>query len=453
MTAESTSTAALEEVRVFTAATGVVDTTDGRSVHPDPWWAVDGSGRVVDTGHGERPARWDGALVRDLGRSLVVPGMINAHSHAFQRAIRGRTHRRGAHDPSSFWSWRTQMYTAANALTPARIYEDTRACYREMLAAGITCVGEFHYVHHQPDGRPYDDPNELSMQVIAAARDVGIKLVLLEVLYLASGIGEPPLPEQRRFCDGDVDAYLARCDALRPHLGGGVRLGLAPHSVRAVPARALAAVADYAAHHDLVVHAHVSEQVAENEACRAALGRSPVAVFHEAGLCDRPRTFTAVHAIHVDDADRTMLASQHVCACPTTEADLGDGTILAGALRRAGVTVALGSDSNSIIDLVTEARSLELHERLATQRRLCVAHGDERPAGVLLDAATVGGGSALGDAALGRLGVGDSFDAVVFDRGHRALADVDDAHLLDALMLAGSAAPVREVFIDGSERL
>lgn len=436
--------------RILRAAAGVLDAEEGREFVTDPWWALDERGRIVALGHGPVQG-FDGVMTRDLGRSVVLPGMVNAHSHAFQRSIRGRTHRRGAHDPSSFWSWRTQMYEAANSLTPSRLYDVTKACFREMLRAGITCVGEFHYVHHDVDGSPYDDVNLLSKQIIAAADEVGIRLVLLEVLYLASGFGAPPLEEQRRFCDRDVDDFLARCERLLPERSGTLSVGLAPHSVRAVPSHSLEAVARFAADHDLVVHAHVSEQIAENQACADAHGISPTALVERAGLLQRPGTFTAVHAIHIDDADRARLRGHHVCACPTTEADLGDGTLMGGALQAAGVQLALGSDSNSIIDLITEARSLELHERLATQQRLCLARSGQPISMTLLDAATTGGARSLGVPHLGRLAVGAPFDAAVVAREHPQLRDVADADLLDALMLSGSSAPVHTVFVNGVE--
>ncbi|MGB1698498.1 MAG: formimidoylglutamate deiminase [Nannocystaceae bacterium] len=436
---------------ILRAAAGVVDRDGGREFVMNPWWALDEDGNIVALGAGPSPND-DAVLTRDLGHSLVLPGLVNAHSHAFQRSIRGRTHRRGAHDPSSFWSWRTQMYEAANTLDPAQFFQVTKACFQEMLDAGITCVGEFHYVHHDVDGTPYDDPNLLSKQVLAAAEEVGIRVVLLEVLYLASGFDAAPLPEQRRFCDGDVDHYLRRCEALMSARSDRVFMGLAPHSVRAVPRAALASVASFAATNDLIVHAHVSEQVAENEACVAAHGCSPVALLAESGLLERPGSFTAVHAIHIDADDRARLAGHTVCACPTTEADLGDGTVIGSALQDAGVHLALGSDSNSIIDLITEARSLELHERLATQRRLCLAQADRPISRVLLDAATTGGARALGVPHLGRLAVGGPFDAVVFDLDHPTLCDVDDADALDAIMLAGSRAPVRAVFTGGAQR-
>lgn len=432
---------------VYRAAHGVLD---GAWVDA-PWVAVD-DGVVSATGHGgdeSAPAPAD-VLVHDLGPVILLPGLVNAHSHAFQRAIRGATHRRGADDPSSFWSWREAMYRKANELDPQGVYEITRQAYAQMLRTGITCVGEFHYLHHQPGGQPYDDPNELSAQVLRAAADVGIRVVLLEVLYLRAGHGQPPRPEQQRFCDADVDAYLSRVDALRL---AGVELGLAPHSVRAVDRSALEAVAAYGHAHELPLHTHLSEQPRENDECRAEHGTTPAQVFADAGLLARPRGFTAVHAVHTTDDDRRRLGDQHVCACPTTEADLGDGIVPAVELREAGATLALGSDSNAVIDLIQEARLLEMHERLRSRARLrlCDDSGALGPA--LLHAATEAGASALGRAdRSGRIAAGRPFDAFTVDLDQPLLHGVAAAHLLDALMCTGTASGIRHVFVDGVER-
>lgn len=395
----------------------------------------------------------DAMLVHDLGHALLLPGFVDAHSHAFQRMIRGRTHRRAAGDPSSFWSWRSAMYEAANALDPAGVHAQTKACFAEMLARGITCVGEFHYLHHDPEGRPYADANELSEQVVAAAAEVGIRLVLLDVYYARGGVDQAgPLPEQRRFCDGSVDAYLRRIDDLRTR-HPALRIGITPHSVRAVRAAELGLLAAYADAHELVVHSHVSEQPLENQQCHAEHGRTPMQVFADAGCLARPRSFTAVHAIHVTAGDRELLADQSVCACPSTEADLGDGIVPARELLAGGTTLALGSDSNAIIDLVQEARLFEMHERLRTQSRL-VLHDDEgRVATTLLAAATRGGARALGWPELGKLAVGSPFDAGVFDLDHRSLAGVPATLALDALLLAGTAEPLAQVWVAGQRRV
>lgn len=393
----------------------------------------------------------------DLGRSLLLPGLVNAHSHAFQRMIRGRPQRASeAGGPASFWSWRSAMYEAANSLDPAGVFRHTRACFAEMLRRGITCVGEFHYLHHQADGQPYADPNELSRQVIRAAEEVGLRLCLLEVYYARAGVGhDGPAPEQRRFCDPSTAAYLARVDALvelavdRPALS----VGIAPHSVRAVPGPALAALAEHANARGLPIHAHVSEQPRENQQCHDEHGCTPLELLARSGCMARPGAFTAVHAIHVDDGELALMAGQQVCACPTTEADLGDGIVPARRWHAAGVGLALGSDSNATIDLIQEARLLEMHERLRDQARLRLRDAAGRVAPVLLDAATRVGAAALGQPALGRLAVGSPFDMVAVDLDHPMLRDVASDHVLDALMLSGSAEPITQVWVDGRRRI
>ena len=430
--------------QVFTARHGVVD---GAWVDA-PWLCVDSGGTVVRTGCGAPPE--DFGIIRDLGSVVLLPGFVNAHSHAFQRAIRGATHRRGADDPSSFWSWREAMYSTANALSPDDVYRVSRQAFAEMLRAGITCVGEFHYLHHQPGGGHYDDPNELGRQVLAAADDAGIRIVLLDVYYARGGHERAALPEQQRFCDDDVDAYLERVDALR---AAGVDVGITPHSVRAVPAESLQALATYANRERLPIHTHLSEQPRENEECLAEHGTTPTRVFADSGCCERQRAFTAVHAVHVTDDDRRILAGQHVAACPTTEADLGDGIVGAAELLEHGTTLALGSDSNAVIDLVQEARLLEMHDRLASQSRLRLVDGQGRLWPTLLDAATRGGASALGKAeTLGTLAPGRPFDACTIALDHPSTEGIPPECVLDAVFASGTAAPVRHVFVGGRAR-
>lgn len=426
------------------AAHGVVD---GHSCE-HPWVRVDATGTIVATGVGVPPtAAHDTAF--DLGHRLLLPGMVNAHSHAFQRLIRGKTHTLAAGNPDSFWSWRTAMYAAATTLDPDGVYQATRDCFAEMLAAGITCVGEFHYLHHRPDGRPYDQANALSQAVIAAATDVGIRLALLEVFYARAGHQQQLLPEQRRFCDASVEAYFARVDALRGRSSQQLTIGLAPHSVRAVGFDALVAIADYATRHNMVVHTHVSEQPRENRECHAEHGCSPTEILARAGLLARPRTFTAVHAIHISERDIELLATQNVCACPTTEADLGDGIVAADRLLAAGSNLCVGSDSNAVIDLVQEARLLEMHTRLATGRRLCLLSAQRQQLGpILWNIASTNGATALGRPDLGELSVGRPFDAVVCEPAYPKVADEPNA-AFDAMMAAGTAACIRQVFVGG----
>ncbi len=443
---------------IVTAALAWVELDDGAQLVRNPAIRFDRETGVIDAISRVDALEPDAAqLVYDLGPTLLLPGFVNAHSHAFQRAIRGATHRRAHADPSSFWSWREAMYAAANTLEPEQVHAVTAACFAEMLRRGITCVGEFHYLHHDREGRPYADPNELSRQIIRAADEVGLRLCLLEVYYARAGFGhEGPLAEQRRFCDGSVDAYLARVDALRSLAAARpetLTIGVAPHSVRAVRALELGELAAYANRHGLPIHAHVSEQVLENQQCEAEHGRTPLEVFADAGCLARPRAFTAVHAIHVSAGDLDRLGGQQVCACPTTEADLGDGIVPAAAWRAHKATLALGSDSNAIIDLIQEARLLEMHERLAAQARLRLIDDEGRVGPVVLAAATTGGARALGRPELGRLAIGSPFDAAVVALDHPLLAGVAEPAILDALLLAGTAEPIAQVWVGGRRRV
>ena len=288
---------------------------------------------------------------------LTVPGLANCHSHAFHRALRGRTQR----GQGTFWTWREQMYAVAERLDPDSYLALATATFREMVAAGIACVGEFHYLHHQPDGTPYDDPNAMGQALLEAARTAGLRITLLDTCYLAAGIGRPVEGVQRRFSDGDVDGWSARVDALTPT--DGARIGAAYHSVRAVPRDQMRATTPSP------LHIHLSEQVAENEQCVAAYGLTPTQVFAEAGhLTDRN---TLVHATHLTDDDVRLIgeAQAYVDFCPTTERDLGDGIGPSRALGDAGARLTLGSDSHAVIDLFEEMRAVELDERLATRQR------------------------------------------------------------------------------------
>jgi formiminoglutamate deiminase len=368
---------------------------------------------------------------------LVIPGLANAHSHAFQRALRGRTHG----GTGSFWTWREQMYALAAELDPDSLLALARATFAEMALAGVTLVGEFHYLHHGPDGVPYEDPNALGAAVLQAAREVGIRVTLLDACYLHGGIGIAPDAVQRRFCDGDAVAWRERVGLLDD--GPRVRIGAAIHSVRAVDPGAIAVVAAWAHDHAAPLHAHVSEQPSENEACLEAYGATPTAVLAEAGALST--RFTAVHATHMSDGDAELLglAGASCCLCPTTERDLADGIAPARRLRDASVQIALGSDSNAVIEPFEEARAVELDERLATGRR-----GLHQPMD-LLAAATANGYEALGWPGGGRLAPGAPADLVVvgFDGVRLAGVPADDA--IAALVFAGAAADVEHVIVGG----
>jgi formiminoglutamate deiminase len=289
---------------------------------------------------------------------LTIPSLANCHSHAFHRALRGRTQR----DRGTFWNWRDQMYDVAARLDPDTYLELATATYREMVAAGITSVGEFHYLHHQPDGTPYDEPNEMGLALIEAAKQAGLRITLLDTCYLSSGFGKPPEGPQVRFSDGDVEGWVERLVALVPP-DDHVRVGGAYHSVRAVP---LDQMKRYTAS---PLHIHLSEQTAENEQCLAAYGMTPTQVFAEAGHLTPNNTL--VHATHLTHDDIRLIgdAGTFTCFCPTTERDLGDGIGPSRALQKAGSPLTLGSDSHAVIDLFEEMRAVELDERLATRER------------------------------------------------------------------------------------
>lgn len=366
-------------------------------------------------------------------RGLVVPGLANTHSHAFHRALRGRTQRgRG-----SFWTWREQMYDVAARLDPDTYLALARATYREMAAAGITCVGEFHYLHHRPDGTPYDDPDEMGLALVHAAREAGIRITLLDTLYLSSGFGAAPEGAQVRYSDGSVEAWVERVDALDlpPH----ARLGAAVHSVRAVPAADLPAVAAWVGERPL--HVHLSEQVAENDGCLEAYGVTPARLLADHGLVGP--TTSLVHATHLTDDDVALIgaAGAYASFCPTTERDLGDGIGPSRALRDAGARLTLGSDSHAVIDPFEEMRAVELDERLATRQR------GHWTASELLTAGTVDGHASLGWSDAGAIAVGRRADLVVLDPASVRTAGTgrDEA----TVVFAAAAADVRRVMADG----
>src|SRR5437763_13093425 len=312
-----------------------------------------------------------------LPRRALLPGMVNAHSHAFQRVLRGRTEYR-AHPRSldSFWTWREMMYSAATRLTPDDIYDASRMAFLEMALSGITAVGEFHYLHHGPDGKPYDDPSSLAKEVIRAAGDVGLRIALLRVAYARSGYSVEPNPQQARFIE-DAETFLRNVESLRREVNTSdtAWVGIAPHSVRAVSLAYLKEVISYANEHDLKVHMHVAEQPAEVSACVEEYGRTPVALLESEGLLSE--RFTAVHAIHVTPKSIPAFAKTGamVCACPTTERNLGDGVIPADEYLKHQVPICLGTDSHVQIDLLEDARELEYDLRLQKLER-AVLGGD-----------------------------------------------------------------------------
>ncbi|MGY5318360.1 formimidoylglutamate deiminase [Neomicrococcus lactis] len=392
-------------------------------------------------------------------RLLRSPGMINAHSHAFHRVLRGRTHERSAasvsHGTDNFWTWREQMYAAASYLSPQAYEQLATAVFAEMVTCGWTAVGEFHYVHrglNAPGGTGLSDPLAMEEAIIRAAYAAGIRMTLLDTCYLQGGLsatGEAiPLNEvQTRFSDGTADSWLRRRSQLRervsqlnaelaPSKGAPlVTLGAAVHSVRAVPRKELERIGAEL-EPDAVLHAHVSEQPAENEACLAAYGMTPVELLSSAGLLSP--TFSAVHATHLTEHDIELLgASQSIVVmCPTTEADLADGIGPARELADAGAVIALGTDQHASIDPYLEMRGLEYGERLATGQR-----GRFQPA-ELMEAAVAGGAKSLGMPSSGLNPVTGDY-VLVDTESMRTFGSRDDQ-----LPLTATSADVHKVVIN-----
>jgi formiminoglutamate deiminase len=381
---------------------------------------------------------------------LTLPGLANAHSHAFHRGLRGIT--QAGH--GTFWTWRERMYQLAARLDPASYLALARAAYAEMALAGITCVGEFHYLHHGPGGTPYADPNELGKAMITAAGEAGIRITLLDTCYLSGGLdpdGSPvPLAgPQLRFGDRDGDQWAARAEAL----GGGpdgmlgplARAGAAIHSVRAVPADQMHPVIAWARRYGAPLHAHLSEQTGENLACLAAYGTTPAEVLLDVGALG-PRS-TVVHATHLAGRDIELLGESRgfACLCPTTEADLADGIGPARALASAGSRLSLGSDSQAVIDIFEEARRVELGERLATQRR------GHFTAAELATAATVDGHACLGWPDAGEIVAGALADLVTVGLDGPRLAGTAPDTALESVIFAATAADVRNVVVGGRD--
>jgi formimidoylglutamate deiminase len=384
-------------------------------------------GRVIEVG----PAP-DGQ--RLPGRALA-PGFINAHSHAFQRDLRGRVERLDPTQPhDDFWTWRERMYTLAERLDPASMREAAKRCYREMISAGYTSVAEFHYVHHRPDGVPYDDPNALATAVAEAAEAAGVRLLLLLVAYARGGIP--------RFRDAGVEHFLGRVDALlgwakeRPLL----EVGVAAHSVRVVPRGWLAEIGEYAREKDLALHIHADEQPQEREDCEREHGVRPVELLAQTGFLG-PRT-TVVHATHADEGELDLLA-QHgstVCACPTTEGNLGDGFLPAEGILGRGIGLSIGSDSHVRVDPFEELREIETTaRRLSGRRNVLVPPGETSPTPWLLRAGW------------GREGVkpGDPADFIEVDLEHPSVADVEVQDLPSALVFGAGSEVAAAAWVAG----
>jgi formimidoylglutamate deiminase len=361
---------------------------------------------------------------------MRIPAMPNAHSHAFQRGLRGRAERI-AQTSDDFWTWREAMYSLANELDPDSIESVSRATYDDMAAAGYGTVGEFHYVHHRPDGTPYDDPNAMTKATARAAQGAGLHIVLLPAAYARAGPGRPPEPRQRRFCDPSPEAFLERVDELRAWADSepGVSVGVAAHSTRAVPSEWLEAIAEHSERHGLVRHVHAAEQPRELEEIQAEHGCSPIELLER--TCFLGPLASVVHAIHVNAKDIELIwaSGATIVSCPTTEGNLGDGYPPLLKFRDAGIPIAIGSDSNVRIDPFEEARELETLARREglTRHALLAASGD-----LWADLYRAGARS---------LGI-ESAGEIEIDPEHPDLQGIDPTDLRRALVTCASAGVV-----------
>ncbi|MBA2700050.1 MAG: formimidoylglutamate deiminase [Nocardioidaceae bacterium] len=365
---------------------------------------------------------------------LTIPGFANCHSHAFHRALRGRTQR----ERGTFWTWRDTMYEVAGRLDPDSYHALALATYQEMALAGITAVGEFHYLHHDRDGTPYAEPHAMGEALIAAAREAGLRIALLDTCYLSSGFGRPPEGVQLRYSDGDADRWAERASGLKAP-GPDVVIGAAIHSVRAVPRDQLSTVGE--ALPDSPLHVHLSEQVAENDACLEAYGVTPAALLGEAGVLSN--RLTAVHATHLTAGDITLLGATgcHADFCATTERDLADGIGPARPLVDAGATLTLGTDSHAVVDMHEEMRAVELDERLHSQ------HRGHFTADELILAATLDGHRSLGFGEAHGIAVGAWADLVTLDLASPRTAGTGGG--AEAAVFAATAADITSVVASG----
>ena len=434
---------------------------------PDGWLspgyvAVDADGFIQSVG----PDAPGEDVPHESFAGFAIPGVPNVHGHAFQRVFAGHTERtqltHGEGDGDSFWTWRAAMYRVASALDPDDIEAIAALVQMEMLEAGFTTLGEFHYLHHAPDGTPYDDRAETSRRILAAAATTGMAVTLLPVAYLHAGFGRPLSAAQRRFGSRDVDAFLDLWGAARDVVAGAGsrhRIGVAPHSLRAVAPNELAEIvaAVHATQAAATVHIHVAEQRGEVEQCVEALGATPVAWLCENLSVDR--RWCLVHATHADEGEIKAMARSGavVGLCPTTEANLGDGVFPLTALLAAGGRIAIGTDSHASVDVAEELRWLEYGQRLRDQRRNCsgeAGHAVRRHVGRrLLDAVLAGGARAL-DQPVGAIEVGRRCDVVVLDPDHARLTGHGPATAIDAFVFSNSGrSPVRYVLVGGETKV
>jgi formimidoylglutamate deiminase len=385
-----------------------------------------------------------------LPRKAILPGFVNAHSHTFQRLIRGRSEHRGTNG-EDFWTWRDAMYRAALAVEPEDVYDVARMTFLEMVRAGTTTAGEFHYLHRDRNGAAYKDPNLLAKRIIAAAESVGMRIALLRVAYARAGFELPAHPGQARFNES-AEEYLDHTAALAMELRENpdqAWLGVAPHSIRALPLAQIEQVVRWAGERNLPIHMHVAEQPAELAACQKEYGMTPVQLLARRELLSP--SFTLVHAIHITDAEMEALATTRalICSCPTTERNLGDGIIAADRAAALGIRFALGSDSQAQIDPLEDARELEYHLRLRDKKRVILddIQGVDLAAR-LFAYATLGGAESLGSKS-GVLAPGRPADFFTVDLDDPSIAGAAPKDLLPILVFSLSRTAIRDVVVGG----
>lgn len=393
----------------------------------------------------------EGARVVGMLRRAMLPGMVDVHSHSFQRTIRGSVESRKKAGPN-FWSWRDAMYRAAGRFDPAELGAIARMAFMEMALAAITTVGEFHYVHRDRDGSAYANPNEIGLEIVNAAKEVGMRIALLRVAYVRAGYKKPADPGQRRFIEPTSEEFLGNTEALRVALAGSdgmAWVGVAPHSIRAVPIEYLREVTAWARAEKLPVHMHVAEQPAENSACLEEYGCTPFAMLDREGILDE--RFTAIHGIHLsgDEIAAVGRAKAIIGACPTTERNLGDGILPADELMRAGVRIAFGSDSLTQIDPLENARELEYNLRLKKLERAVLDTVDDLGLPQrLFDCATRHGAASVG-APGGSLEAGRTADFFTVDLDDPSIAGTAPDDLLASIVFGLSKTAIREVGVNG----
>jgi formimidoylglutamate deiminase len=378
-------------------------------------------------------------MVQRQGRHLVMPGMATVHSHAFQRALRGRTQRRST-AAATFWSWRGLMFALAERLNPETIFDIARFAFVELAMSGVAAVGEFHYLHHDQGGRPYPNRVELSDAMIRAARAAGIRITLIRAAYMRAGFQQELAPGQQRFCDANLEQVLEDVETLQARYAHDpmVRIAIAAHSIRAVPLEQVVALAAYARAHQLPFHMHVAEQRRELAECQDEYGATPIELLARHGVLDQ--RFVAIHATHLTSAEIAALgaARAFIGLCRTTERDLGDGTPETAALLDAGAQLCFGVDSHASGDAFEEARAAELDMRVRSEARHVAAEAPR-----LLGAATRAGYQAIG------LDTAWQADRVWLDAEDASLAGADDNLLADAVIFGATPRAVDRVEVAG----